>query len=37
MELGCFYKSLLFEVVGKANEIKNNSSFIEYLKEAEKL
>ncbi|MES2619693.1 MAG: hypothetical protein V4615_02495 [Bacteroidota bacterium] len=32
-----FYKSLLFEIVGKVQEIKNNSSFIEYLKEAEQL
>ena len=32
-----FYKNLLFEIVGKVQEIKYNSSFIEYLKEAGKL
>jgi len=32
-----FYKSLLFEVVEKNQEIKDNASFVKYLKEAEKL
>lgn len=32
-----FYKSLLFEVVEKNQEVKDNVSFVEYLKEAEKL
>lgn len=32
-----FYKDVIFEVVEKNQEIKDNASFIEYFKEAEKM
>ena len=32
-----FYKNLVFEIITKDKEIKNNILFLEYLKEAEKL